>query len=157
MKQKIIQQGAEAKILHQKNNIIKHRISKGYRHPDLDKKIIKRRSKSEAKLLNKAASLIPSPKAELNDFNKISMPYLQGKKLSENLEKLNWKTISKTIGEQIAALHDGDIIHRFWSWIHQQQDRRQSSRSTPNKTSLRSKTFLNLEICLANNNKKLQI
>jgi Kae1-associated kinase Bud32 len=111
MKQKIIQQGAEAKILHQKNNIIKHRISKGYRHPDLDKKIIKRRSKSEAKLLNKAASLIPSPKAELNDFNKISMPYLQGKKLSENLEKLNWKTISKTIGEQIAALHDGDIIH----------------------------------------------
>jgi hypothetical protein len=105
MKQKIIQQGAEAKILHQKNNIIKHRISKGYRHPDLDKKIIKRRSKSEAKLLNKAASL----------------------------------------------------FHRFWSWIHQQQDRRQSSRSTPNKTSLRSKTFLNLEICLANNNKKLQI
>ena len=45
---KLIQQGAEAKILlDEKNNlIVKDRISKSYRHPDLDAQIRKRRTKS---------------------------------------------------------------------------------------------------------------
>ena len=43
MKQKILSSGAEAIIyLDEKNKVIKHRISKGYRYPEIDKKIIKR-------------------------------------------------------------------------------------------------------------------
>ena len=50
MKQKIIQQGAEAKIIQKGKIIIKDRINKGYRHPELDKKIIRRRASSPKKI-----------------------------------------------------------------------------------------------------------
>ena len=110
-KQKIIQQGAEAIIIQKGNNIIKERVSKGYRHPTLDTKIIKSRTKSETKLLTKAASIIHAPLPEIKDTNKISMPFINGKKLSEHLEKLNYKKICKQIGDNIAKLHDNNIIH----------------------------------------------
>ena len=110
-KQKIIQQGAEAIIIQKGNNIIKERVSKGYRHPTLDTKIIKSRTKSETKLLTKAASIIHAPLPEIKDTNKISMPFINGKKLSEHLEKLDYKKICKQIGNNIAKLHDDNIIH----------------------------------------------
>jgi len=108
---KIIQQGAEAIIYRDKNKIIKDRISKKYRHPELDKKIIKSRTKKEAKLLSKASSLINSPIPEIKELNKLEMPFIDGKKLSEHLESLDYKKISKQIAESIAKLHDNDIIH----------------------------------------------
>ena len=39
------------------------------------------------------------------------MENIPGKKLSENLEKLNYKKICKQIGENLTKLHDQDIIH----------------------------------------------
>ncbi len=111
MKSNILQQGAEAVILKEGNQIVKNRISKGYRHSELDKKIIKQRTKKEAKLLEKASKLIPCPLPIQIESNRIKMPFIEGKKLSENLEQLDWKNICKTIGSQIAKLHDADIIH----------------------------------------------
>ncbi len=117
-KSTILAQGAEAIIIREGDSIIKNRVSKGYRHPTLDKKIIKQRTKSEAKLLNKADQLIPSPaplnlkEIELSKIpNRITMPFIAGKKLSENLEQLDYKGICKIIGNQIAKLHDNNIIH----------------------------------------------
>jgi len=117
-KPNILAQGAEAIIIHESSNVIKDRVSKGYRHPVLDKKIIKSRTKSEAKILEKASRLIPAPQPENLDEiehskfpNKIKMPFITGKKLSENLEILDWKNICKIIGNQIAKLHDNNIIH----------------------------------------------
>lgn len=111
-KTNIIQQGAEAIIIHEGNSVIKDRVSKAYRHPELDKKIIKSRTRKEAKLLEKASKIIPSPVPEEGtDFNEIKMPFIKGLKLSEHLEQLDWKKICKIIGEQIAKLHDNDIIH----------------------------------------------
>ena len=111
-KPNIIQSGAEAIIIHEGKFIIKDRIKKGYRHPELDKKIIKQRTKKEAKLLEKASKLIPVPKPFfIPDFNEIKMPFIPGKKLSEHLEQLDWKSICKIIGNQIAKIHDADIIH----------------------------------------------
>jgi Kae1-associated kinase Bud32 len=111
--------GAEAKIWKDEktNNVIKERVSKKYRHPELDKKIIKQRTKREAKLLAKASELINAPmpenlqETEKSRTTKIIMPFIEGKKLSENLEKLDWKEICKIIGNQIAKLHDNNIIH----------------------------------------------
>jgi len=110
---KIIQQGAEAKIFLVGNKIIKDRISKSYRLPKLDNKIRKRRTKAETKLLTKASNLIPTPKpTTIQEPNKIHMPYIKGKKLSEYLDKLENKfKIAEIIGNQIAILHDNDIIH----------------------------------------------
>lgn len=117
MTQKIVQQGAEAKIfLDEKNNlIIKDRIKKSYRHPELDRQIRKRRTKSETKLLQKAAQIIDSPLPDkTKEFDKIFMQYIKGKKLSEHLDKFplkEQKTICKEIGKSIAKLHKNDIIH----------------------------------------------
>jgi len=112
MKSKIIAQGAEAIIIQEGDNIIKDRVIKTYRHPELDKKIRKQRTSRETKLLERASKIINSPKPEEADnINQIKMPLIQGKKLSENLEKLDWKSICKQIGNSIAKLHDNNIIH----------------------------------------------
>ena len=59
---KILAQGAEAKIILFNNFIIKDRIPKLYRLKILDDKIRKLRTRSEAKLLEKASKIINIPK-----------------------------------------------------------------------------------------------
>ena len=116
MKQKLIAQGAEAKIfLNSKGNIVKDRIKKSYRIPELDNKIRTRRTKSETKLLLKASKIInvPVPK-ESKDIFQITIPFIEGKRLSEHLDKFpltKQKQICKQIGKDIAKLHDENIIH----------------------------------------------
>ena len=112
MKPRIIQQGAEATILLDKNQIIKKRIPKSYRLPILDKRLRKSRTKAEAKIINKLSKIINVPKIiETDNQQTITMQYIEGKKLSEHLEKLNWKDICKKIGETITKIHDQNIIH----------------------------------------------
>lgn len=117
MTQKILFNGAEAKIiLLDKNKILKKRVKKSYRLPELDEKIRKLRTRSEAKLLEKASKEIPVPKIIKSDekSKEILMEFVEGKKISEYLEKFSEKKqlkISKQIGENIAKLHDLNIIH----------------------------------------------
>jgi len=112
MKSKIIQQGAEAVISLQNNQILKNRTKKSYRLPKLDKKLRTSRTKSEAKIIKKLTDTIPVPKIiETNNKDKISMQYIQGKKLSEDLEKLDYKKISIQIANSLTNLHNQDIIH----------------------------------------------
>ncbi len=115
MKSKLIAHGAEAKIILKDSLIIKDRVSKSYRHPELDKQIRKRRTKSETKLLNKASKIINSVKPqEQKEFDKIFMPFINGKKLSEHLDNFSLKKqkqICREIGSSIAKLHKEDIIH----------------------------------------------
>lgn len=119
---KIIQQGAEAKIIRNGDFVVKDRIKKSYRIKELDDKIRKLRTRSETKLLHKAHQLIPCP-LPLTDSNKsergneraiIKMPFIDGKKLSEHLDNFllkEQKQICKTMGQEIAKLHNADIIH----------------------------------------------
>jgi len=111
MKQELIAQGAEAKILKEGNFVIKNRISKSYRHPELDKKLIKQRTKREFNILEKAYKLGINPKSTLESLDKIKMPFIEGKKLSQELENLDYIEICKIIGNNIAKLHDNNIIH----------------------------------------------
>lgn len=114
---KLLQQGAEAKILldEKENIIIKDRISKSYRIPELDKKIIKQRTKAEKKLLEKACKIINVPNPlPLKEVNIIKMPFIKGKKLSDNLDNFPLKKqgqICRQIGEAVAKIHKEDIIH----------------------------------------------
>jgi len=111
-KKKILARGAEAIIIQKGKSIIKNRVSKDYRHPELDKKIIKTRTKKEKNLLEKASQIINAPTPEETyEINLIKMPFIKGKKLSESLENLDYKKISRKIGKSIAKLHDNDIIH----------------------------------------------
>tara|TARA_Y100000310_G_scaffold94756_1_gene92502 strand:- start:9083 stop:9688 length:606 start_codon:yes stop_codon:yes gene_type:complete len=112
MNSKIIQQGAEAIILlNNKNQVLKNRIPKSYRLPELDKKLRIKRTKSEAKIIGKLKLIINVPKIILTDKEKITMEHINGEKLSEHLENLNYKKISKQIGETLTSLHNQDIIH----------------------------------------------
>ena len=115
MTQKIIQQGAEAIIYLDKNIVIKDRIDKKYRLKAIDEKIRKSRTKVETKILTKASKIINTPlPLESRDKFIINMPYIDGKKLSEHLDKLTKKQQKDTcikIGESLAKIHDEDIIH----------------------------------------------
>jgi Kae1-associated kinase Bud32 len=114
-KKKFLLQGAEALItldssLHQ---ITKTRQKKSYRLQTLDNKIRKSRTKSESKLLEKSAQIIPIPKL-INTNEKsfsLTMEHIKGKKLSDSLSSLDYKKISQLIGKQLAKLHNADIIH----------------------------------------------
>jgi len=111
----ILSSGAEAIIYQDKENIIKHRISKSYRHPELDKKIIKRRTKAETKILTKASEIISVPKPEeQKELDKIIMPFIEGDKLSltlDNYPKEKQEKVMFQIGETIAKLHKESLIH----------------------------------------------
>lgn len=115
MSQKLIAQGAEAKIFLNEDKIIKERVSKSYRIPELDKKIIKQRTKAETKLLLKVSEIVNAPKpSESKELNKIVMPFIEGKKLSENLDNFSLaeqKKICRKIGEAVAKIHNENIIH----------------------------------------------
>ncbi|MCH7567895.1 MAG: Kae1-associated serine/threonine protein kinase [Nanoarchaeota archaeon] len=112
LKSKIIARGAEAVISKIGNKVLKTRVEKGYRHPELDKKLRTRRTRSETKILKKISSIIPSPKILGSDNFEITMDFISGKKLSKHLDKLpNKIAVSKQIGKNIAKLHDAGIIH----------------------------------------------
>ncbi|MBI5148488.1 Kae1-associated serine/threonine protein kinase [Candidatus Pacearchaeota archaeon] len=112
----IIGRGAEAILKKQGNELIKERIKKGYRIPELDEKLRKQRTRSEAKLIAKANEIIASPKLISVDekSKEIKMKYIEGKKLSDWLDKFPEKQtleICKEIGKNIALIHNKDIIH----------------------------------------------
>jgi Kae1-associated kinase Bud32 len=111
---KVIQRGAEAILIQRGNELIKRRVKKGYRLNELDEKLRKRRTKSEAKLIEKAGKIIPAPRviAVREKETEIDMAFINGKKLSEHLDNLkNWREVCEKIGENIAKLHDAEIIH----------------------------------------------
>lgn len=114
---KTIQQGAEAVIiLDDKSMVIKKRLKKSYRIPEIDNRIRKLRTRSEAKLLEKASKIIPVPGIiKVDEKNKeIVLEFINGKKLSKHLDNFSLKKqklICEKIGISIARLHDSDIIH----------------------------------------------
>ena len=112
--EKIISQGAEAILIKKDDFLIKRRVATGYRHPEIDLKLRKKRTKNEYKLLEKASKVINIPEVtSVNENNyEIVMKFLYGKKLSEELEKMeNSLEICYEIGKNAALLHNKSIIH----------------------------------------------
>ncbi|MBN2421346.1 Kae1-associated serine/threonine protein kinase [Candidatus Woesearchaeota archaeon] len=109
---KLIAQGAEAKIYKNKSSILKDRFLKTYRHPELDRRLRKSRTKREAKVMLKVKEIIPTSKYISHDEDEmnIEMEYLPGDVLKNVFEK-NYKTHAKVLGKNIALLHKHGIIH----------------------------------------------
>src|SRR3989304_8719713 len=101
--EKIIGMGAEAVLIHKDGKIIKRRKRKSYRLEVLDEKLRKQRTRKEAKLLIKAAKLIPVPKLlRTDEKEELDMEFLDGKKLSDNLDNLgNAEEVCREIGQNI--------------------------------------------------------
>jgi TP53 regulating kinase and related kinases len=114
MKQKTIAQGAEAVITLDENKILKNRIPKSYRIKELDEKIIKLRTRAESKILTKSKKTLNVPEVLKTEDNKITMEFIDGLKLSDNLNNLDKKEqirISQKIGTAVSKLHNENIIH----------------------------------------------
>lgn len=113
---KIISQGAEAVIEIRGSEIIKKRMKKSYRIKEIDEKIRKLRTRSEAKILEKAGRFILVPKVIKTDekSKEITLENIKGERLSDCLAKFKTerqKEICEVIGENISKLHHNEIIH----------------------------------------------
>lgn len=109
---KLIAQGAEANIYDANDFIVKERISKTYRIPELDSKIIKSRNKKEAKILIflKEKNL-NVPKYIKTEGNKIYMEKIVGDSLKSALNDTNRVSYMEEAGKLVAQMHNLDVIH----------------------------------------------
>lgn len=111
---KIIAQGAEAVIKVEDTVLYKERIPKTYRIPAIDNTLRKLRTRSEAKLLQKAHGIAPVVFSVDENTMTITMEYLQGdvlKTIFDDLPEHTRKKYLSALGKAIAHLHDQDIIH----------------------------------------------
>ncbi|VVB80044.1 KEOPS complex subunit Bud32 [uncultured archaeon] len=113
---KILGRGAEAIIFLEKGFVIKDRIKKAYRIPELDDQIRKLRTRAEGKSLEKAGKVISVPKVFKADEKekKLTIEFIKGKKLSDSLDSFSLKEqkeICKKIGNSTGKLHDSGIVH----------------------------------------------
>lgn len=113
---KMIAQGAEAKLYKDNATIIKERLAKAYRHPELDESLRRFRTRREAKVLQKLEDLqFPAP--HLREFSdkrmSIVMDFIPGNTLKEVLQQRVEESehLAKEIGQRIGQLHQADIIH----------------------------------------------
>lgn len=107
----IIAQGAEAVLYRDKNNVIKERIKKNYRIKEIDEKLRKFRTKREAKVISRLGGIAPEIIKSDDKNMKIEMEFIDGSLLREYLNEKNHKKICGKIGEEVAAVHDKNIIH----------------------------------------------
>jgi TP53 regulating kinase-like protein len=113
---KILARGAEAILIQEGNITTKKRISKSYRIKEIDEKLRKLRTRAEAKIMKKLHGKINVPKIikENETSKEVVMEFVNGEKLSDNLDKFlmkKQKDICKKIGREIARLHEENIIH----------------------------------------------
>jgi Kae1-associated kinase Bud32 len=117
---RIIGQGAEA-ILSTDNKVVtKDRVKKSYRHPTLDDRLRKLRTRHEAKLLGDLTKAgFPSPRLISVDEKTamLEIEHIPGKLVKEVLDENQEKDqrlclrLCKEIGEKTAVMHALNIIH----------------------------------------------
>jgi len=107
-----IAKGAEATITRENDTIIKERLRKGYRLPELDEKIRKRRTALEARLLREARRVgVNTPQVLEEEKTRLALEFVDGMKVKDALDAGNFGDITAKIGEAAAKLHEYDIIH----------------------------------------------
>lgn len=119
--EQVIYRGAEAEIIRStylgRDVVKKHRIPKGYRLPEIDKRLRSHRTREEAKLMleaRKAGVSVPIIyDVHLADAT-ITMEYLRGVRVKELIPELSEderNSLCYAIGEAVAKLHNRGIIH----------------------------------------------
>ena len=117
----LIKKGAEASLFfedwHNRKVIMKRRLPKKYRIPELDNMIRSQRTIHEPHIIHKAKEAgVPTPtifRVDVSDAN-IVMEFVEGKQVKEvldNLSKQEKTNLCKHIGKMIGRLHNNGIIH----------------------------------------------
>lgn len=109
---KEIDSGAEA-VIYLDKDIIKDRVKKSYRLKEIDERLRKSRTRREVRILQKLAAVgFPAPRLiKCDDKEKIVMELIEGPKLRDVLEKMDFVKLSEELGKKIAVLHNHGIIH----------------------------------------------
>lgn len=107
---KLLAQGAEAKIYVKGDIIIKDRVKKSYRLPEIDLKLRKSRTRAEARLISKAARAKVNVPQVLNANDKtmkLELEKIEGSKVRDVLTP----EMCKLIGKELLKLHKANIVH----------------------------------------------
>ncbi len=113
----IIKRGAEAILYLEKESLVKERIKKSYRLPQIDTELRRGRTRREAKLLSDARRCgvnTPTIVSVDEKNSKITMEYIDGERLKEFLNETNDKNREKTaedVGKAVGTLHKQGIVH----------------------------------------------
>ena len=115
----ILKRGAEAILyLDSEKNLVKERIKKSYRLPEIDLKLRAERTRAEARLINEAGRAgVSVPKIFFVDEAgaKIVMEFLSGERLKEifnsELPLKEKEKLAEKIGESIGKLHSHNLVH----------------------------------------------
>lgn len=115
----VIKRGAEAVLYLEeregKKVLVKDRIKKGYRLPELDKKIRSSRTKREDKLLTTAQRAgVSTPRVFSLEKTRLVMEFLDGSTVKDTLntlEKSKRMRVYRLIGESVANLHRNGVVH----------------------------------------------
>ncbi len=117
----LIKKGAEAELYRQiwmgRDAVLKRRIKKTYRNPDLDIYIRTTRTSLEAKLLSEARHLgVPTPIVYYFDLKntEIIMSYIPGPPLKKIIPEMDRGSLEETfalVGRLVGSLHKGGIVH----------------------------------------------
>ena len=109
-----IAHGAEAILYKDGDKVIKERVSKPYRIPEIDLKLRRERTRSEAKIIRTLERFGVSIPAVLKEDSKqmiLELEFLAGEKVRDYLERTSDFKICKKIGEQVEKMHDAGIAH----------------------------------------------
>lgn len=122
----LIKQGAEARVFEStfvgRRCVVKERFSKKYRHPSLDSKITLKRLNAEARCVTKARRLgVSTPVLYAVDpvQHTLTFEYVEGPSVKDiflefglhGIMEEQLEDIALQIGNAIAKLHDGGLIH----------------------------------------------
>jgi len=114
---KIIKRGAEAILYLENDQLVKERIKKSYRLPEIDIKLRKLRTRKENKLLSEARRIgVETPKIFSIDEQgfKINMEFINGKRLKEFFNETNdakRKKVAEDVGKLVGLFHKNGIVH----------------------------------------------
>jgi Kae1-associated kinase Bud32 len=111
-RKKILAQGAEAVIYQTGKKVIKDRVKKNYRLPEIDSKLRWARTKKEAKLmreLKRAGISVPNVLEERGTV--LEIEFIDGEKVRDYLDKTKDVKICKQIGIIVGKMHRADIVH----------------------------------------------
>jgi len=115
---KVIKEGAEAKLFltdfEGRKAVLKKRVNKRYRNKVLDNSLIKKRTRQEYSLLNKANNYgvrVPLTYSLDVKNGSLLMEFIDGLRLKDYLNKgKNKLSACKKVGKSIARLHKSNII-----------------------------------------------
>lgn len=113
METEVIGRGAEAVIYRDGSEAVKERVSKGYRHPEIDNSLRKARTRREARVISRMEEAgIPAPKLiKMDDSEmKVVMEFIEGEKIRDILHRAPGK-LGEEIGMLIGKMHNSGIIH----------------------------------------------